>query len=87
MWLGLDDDLAGTSTYTTRTYRRRLRELGGRFDGEESPPPASWAPLRDDYMAILYPPACMAVGGGFRPSDFPMTELEDTDAALVHEFA
>ncbi|KAK9088298.1 hypothetical protein Scep_027380 [Stephania cephalantha] len=68
-----------------RTYRSRLRELDGHFDGEDSPSPASRAPSRDDYTTIFYHLACMAVGGGFRPPALPTTELEYVGAARVDE--
>ncbi|KAK9094675.1 hypothetical protein Scep_026144 [Stephania cephalantha] len=50
--------------------------MGGSFDGEESPSPASRAASRDDYTTIFYPPTSKAVGGAFCPSTFLMTELE-----------
>ncbi|KAK9166473.1 hypothetical protein Scep_001664 [Stephania cephalantha] len=57
------------------------------FNGEESPPSASRAASRDDYTMIFYPPASVAVGGGFRLPAFPKMELEYVGAVRVHEFA
>ncbi|KAK9140301.1 hypothetical protein Scep_009982 [Stephania cephalantha] len=62
-------------------------QVWGIFDGEESAPPASRAPSRDDYMAIFYLPAIVAVGGDFCPLAFPTTGLEYVDVVRVHEFA
>ncbi|KAK9114597.1 hypothetical protein Syun_021394 [Stephania yunnanensis] len=67
------------------SYRASHYELGN-FNGEESPPPASEALSRDGYTMIFYPPANVAVGGGFRPSAFPTMGLEYVGGTRVYEF-
>ncbi|KAK9166430.1 hypothetical protein Scep_001621 [Stephania cephalantha] len=49
-------------------------------------PSGSWAPSRDDYTMIFYPPVSVAVGGDFRPPAFPPTGLNYVSVARVHEF-
>ncbi|KAK9158564.1 hypothetical protein Scep_005138 [Stephania cephalantha] len=78
---------ADPAVFSGMTYRSRIRESDRATSTAKSLPLGSRAPSRDDYTTIFYPPACMAVGGGFRPLAFPTTKLEYASAAQVHEFA
>ncbi|KAK9162963.1 hypothetical protein Syun_003865 [Stephania yunnanensis] len=84
------DDLEGSSSKSNDKVAMKEgkhKGIWGSFNGEVSHPSASRAAFRDDYTMIFYPPASVAVGGGFRPSTFPTMELEYVGAAQVHEFA